>query len=170
MGETNDYVDAAAGAWSRVFPDRDLLAYAVVIRLIRAGSIAESSLDQVTARHGFGVRGDYDVLATLRRAHPASLRPQDIADRVMVSAPGITGRLDRLEKAGLITRRPHPSDRRATLIELTAQGIELADSTFQSILEAADRLLEGVPRSEQEDLAAGLRALMLVLGDLPRSL
>ena len=118
-----DYTDAATAAWSRIAPEVDLQPYGIVVRLIRAGRLMEASLDQIADNHGFDVHGDYEVLAALRRAHPTPLRPQDLADRVMISAPGMTGRLDRLENAGLITRAPHPTDRRSTLIEITPDGI-----------------------------------------------
>jgi DNA-binding MarR family transcriptional regulator len=38
----------------------------------------------------------------------------------------VTNAVDRLEKAGLVVRSPHPTDGRTTLIELTAEGRTLA--------------------------------------------
>jgi DNA-binding MarR family transcriptional regulator len=169
MEARSDYIDGAAAAWMRAFPGEDLGAYEVIFRIIRAGRIAESMLDQIAKQNGLGVRGDYDVLASLRRAHPKPLRPQDLADRVMISAPGITGRLDRLEAAGLIARKAHPTDRRATLISITAKGRRVADRAFASILQAINEMVEDVPPSVRADLAAALREMMVALGDTPRS-
>ena len=126
-------------------------------------------MNQIAKENGLGVRGDYDVLASLRRAHPKPLRPQDLADRVMTSAPGITGRLDRLEVAGLITRKAHPTDRRATLVSITAKGRRVADRAFASILQAVNEMVEDVPPTVRADLAAALREMMVALGDTPRS-
>ncbi len=168
MERRADYVDAAVDAWSQVFPDLDLRSYGTLLRLIRLGRIAEASIDQVTSEHGFDVSGDYEVLATLRRAHPTPLRPQDLADRVMISAPGITGRLDRLENAGYVSRVPHPTDRRATFIEITAQGIEIADSTLQSLAGEADMLLGLFADSRRGQLSQEQRELLLHLDDHPR--
>lgn len=165
MGLESDYTDAAAAAWSRVAPDLDLQAYGIVVRLIRAGRLMEASLDHVASAHRFDVRGDYEVLAALRRAHPTPLRPQDLADRVMISAPGITGRLDRLENAGLITRAPHPSDRRSTFIAITPAGIQRADQTIHSVASDASRLLDGFPTKRRERLTQELRELLIILGD-----
>ena len=193
MEERADYVDGAAAAWLRAFPGEDLAAYEVILeprttaqdlepfrnragrpyevifRIIRAGRIAESMMNQIAKENGLGVRGDYDVLASLRRAHPKPLRPQDLADRVMTSAPGITGRLDRLEVAGLITRKAHPTDRRATLVSITAKGRRVADRAFASILQAVNEMVEDVPPTVRADLAAALREMMVALGDTPRS-
>ncbi len=167
MDPGSDYTDAAAAAWKRIASDVDLLGYGVVIRLIRAGRLMEASLDQIADNHGFDVHGDYEVLAALRRAHPTPLRPQDLADRVMISAPGMTGRLDRLENAGFITREPHPTDRRSTFISITPAGIQLTDQTFRSVVNEADRLLNGFPTTRQRRLTQELRELLIILGDTP---
>ena len=168
MDPETDYTDAASAAWSRIAPDADLHGYGIVIRLIRAGRLMEASLDQISDNHGFDVHGDYEVLAALRRAHPTPLRPQDLADRVMISAPGMTGRLDRLENAGLITRASHPTDRRSTFISITPSGIQLTDQTFHSLVDEADRLLNGFPTTRRKRLTQELRQLLIILGDTPR--
>ena len=167
MDPGSDYTHAAAAVWSLVAPDVDLQGYGIVVRLIRAGRLMEASLDQIADNHGFDVHGDYEVLAALRRSHPTPLRPQDLADRVMISAPGMTGRLDRLENAGLITRTPHPTDRRSTLISITPSGIQHTDQTFRSIVDEADRLLDGFPTTRRRRLTQELRELLIILGDTP---
>ncbi len=167
MEPTGDFTDTAGSAWSRAFPDVDLLDYGIVIRIIRAGRLMGASLDRIAEDHGFGVRGDFEVLAALRRSHPDELRPQDLADRVMISAPGMTGRLDRLERAGLITRKPHPGDRRSTLISITTLGLEQADRTFHSVIDETGRLLDGLPNPQRRRLTQELRQLLVHLGDNP---
>lgn len=167
MDLESDYTDTAANAWSRIAPDLDLEAYGIVTRLIRTGRLLEASLDRTAGAHGFNVRGDYEVLAALRRAHPTPLRPQDLADRVMISAPGMTGRLDRLENAGLIKRAPHPTDRRSTSISITADGIELTDQTFHTVVDEANQLLDRIPTARRRRLTQGLRELLMILGDTP---
>jgi len=167
MDPETDYTDAATAAWTRIAPDADLQGYGIVIRLIRAGRLMEASLDQIADNHGFDVHGDYEVLAALRRAHPTPLRPQDLADRVMISAPGMTGRLDRLENVGLITRAPNPTDRRSTFISITPAGIQLTDQTFHSVVDEADRLLDGFPTTRRRRLTQELRELLIILGDTP---
>lgn len=58
--------------------------------------------------------------------------------------------LDRLEKAGLIERRPNPDDRRGTLATPAELGREKVASWFESAREAQDALLSGY---SAEDLA-----------------
>src|SRR5919106_1765060 len=86
--------------------------------------------------------GWQDVLATLRRTGPPyRLRPSEFSGALMLTSSGTTKRLDRLERAGLIERAPHPDDRRGTLIELTAAGRRLIDNVTEAHLENERRLL-----------------------------
>ena len=47
----------------------------------------------------------------------------------------VTNAVDRLEKAGLVTRVPHPTDRRTTLVEITDSGRRLAVSATEQLNE-----------------------------------
>lgn len=162
-----DVTGQAAHDWERVFPDEDLAAYELMVRLIRGGRIAENALVPGAVASGLDVAGDYEVLAALRRAHPTPLQPISIAKRVMTSAPGITGRLDRLEEAELIERRPHPTDRRAMLIYLTENGLDAAERAFGSMLEEMRSLAASLELSELKRAVSSLQTVMVALGDVP---
>ena len=94
------------------------------------------------------------VLA-LRRlaAQPLTLRA--LAERLAADPPYVTLMVDDLEKRGLAQRTPHPEDRRAKLVELTAAG--------RAAAERADAILDEPPAAlhdvAPEDLAALLRVL-----------
>ena len=60
------------------------------------------------------------LLQELQRGGPAIMR--DLATQLDATPRNMTALVDALEEAGLVARRPHPSDRRATLIELTPAG------------------------------------------------
>jgi DNA-binding MarR family transcriptional regulator len=61
--------------------------------------------------------------------------------------------LDRLEKAGLIERRPNPKDRRGTLIVPAKSGAEKAASWFESARRAQDELISSYSEMELEIIA-----------------
>ncbi|MBE9606709.1 MarR family transcriptional regulator [Acetobacteraceae bacterium H6797] len=63
----------------------------------------------------------FDLLAQLERA-PEGMTLGEISKRMMVSNGNVTGLATRLAEEGLIERRPHETDRRATLLALTARG------------------------------------------------
>jgi DNA-binding MarR family transcriptional regulator len=48
----------------------------------------------------------------------------DIAEALAITVGGTSQAVDRLEKAGYCRRRPHPEDRRSSIIELTPEGVE----------------------------------------------
>ena len=67
--------------------------------------------------------GEARVLATVARFGP--LRQSDLGDLTGMGAMSVTAFLDRLEKAGLIRRRPDPQDRRAKLVQVTDDAAPL---------------------------------------------
>lgn len=78
------------------------------------------------------------VLWQLRRHGPVTQRT--LADALGVSARTVTGLIDGLVATGFVTRQPHPTDRRATLITFTARGtsavrrLEREQATFVRLL------------------------------------
>ena len=48
--------------------------------------------------------------------------PRELSSRLGLTTGSVTAMLDRLEKYGLITRTPHPVDRRKTVVKVTAEG------------------------------------------------
>jgi DNA-binding MarR family transcriptional regulator len=60
-----------------------------------------------------------------RHADTESLRPSDLARRLDIAPRSATEVVDALEEKGLVVRRPSPTDRRATVLSLTAQGRDL---------------------------------------------
>jgi DNA-binding MarR family transcriptional regulator len=108
--------------------------------------------------------GEFDVLASLRRSGtPYQLTPTELFRTLMLSSGAMTNRLDRLEHAGLIVRLPDPSDRRGTLVGLTARGREIADVAVTAHVANEHRLLDTLSAEEQAQLAQLLRKLLVGL-------
>jgi DNA-binding MarR family transcriptional regulator len=91
----------------------------------------------------------------LRRltAEPATLRA--LAELLAADPPYVTLIVDDLEERGLVKRTPHPEDRRAKLVKLTAAG-RTAAARAEAILDEPPAALRDVPA---EDLEAMLRVL-----------
>jgi DNA-binding MarR family transcriptional regulator len=64
----------------------------------------------------------YEALALLSFARNGSMPMARMGERLQVHPTSVTSTVDRLERDGLVTRRPHPDDRRATLATLTSKG------------------------------------------------
>ncbi len=63
----------------------------------------------------------FDLMAQLDKA-PAGMNLGELSQRMMVSNGNVTGLAERLVTQGLLERRPSPTDRRAQLVSLTAEG------------------------------------------------
>jgi len=145
-----DVVDAITAQWQRERPDLELEAMAVFGRLGRLMNVATARIESVFTANGLQ-RGEFDVLAALRRSGaPFELNPSVLADTLMLSRAGMTGRIDRLETAGLVRRVADREDRRAVRVALTDQGRVLVDTVvvahtdnetaMLAVLKPADRV------------------------------
>src|SRR4051812_33062282 len=83
-------------------------------RLLRghAGVTRELSAS-LQAEHGLTIN-DYEALLLLSKAEEQSLRRIDLAERLVLTASGVTRLLDGLERAGWVAKRSCPSDARVT--------------------------------------------------------
>jgi DNA-binding MarR family transcriptional regulator len=88
-----------------------------------------------------------------------------ISDELGVTRRNITALVDALEEEGLVRRRPHPTDRRATVIELTPEGERRTDAMYDEHREAVAELFYGLSEEDQREL---IRLLGLLRGALRR--
>src|SRR6185312_8801651 len=156
-----DRADVAVDQWARERPDLPALPMAIFGRLADAAErVTRDHMDPLFAQSGLQ-RGEFDVLATLRRSgKPYMLSPTQLYEALMISSGGMTNRLDRLERAGLVERRPDSNDRRGKLIALTAAGQRVVDETIARHVANEERLLSVLTPAEQEKLNALLKKLI----------
>lgn len=74
--------------------------------------------------------------------------PSELARHTGLTSGAATAMLDRLEKAGLIERRPNPEDRRGTLIAPSKSGAEIVASWFESARKAQEELISSYSERE----------------------
>ena len=156
-----DRADAAIEQWARERPELPSLPMAMFGRLLEAAErVTRDHFNPLFAKAGLQ-SGEFDVLATLRRSgDPYMLSPTSLYEAMMISSGGMTNRLDRLERAGLIERRPDPNDRRGKLIALTAAGRRVIDETLTRHVANEERLMSVLSTAEQEKLNALLKKLI----------
>jgi DNA-binding MarR family transcriptional regulator len=156
-----DRADVAIEQWARERPELPALPMAMFGRLSEAAErVMRDHLNPLFAKAGLQP-GEFDVLATLRRSgEPYMLSPTSLYEAMMISSGGMTNRLDRLERAGFIERRPDPNDRRGKLIALTAAGRRVIDETLTRHVANEERLMSVLTTAEQEKLNALLKKLI----------
>ena len=91
---------------------------------------------------------------------------QALAAALEVSPRNITGLVDALEAPGYVARRPHPSDRRATLVTLTDLGTTTMVAMVRDHEHLAADLVRGIPGAEVSLLAEQLGGIADRLRDL----
>src|SRR3954452_14213918 len=127
-----DHVGRLMAQWRRERPDLDPSPQGVMGRLHRLAARLTDELVALYSEYGLG-EGEFDVLATLRRAGaPYELTPGDLARWTMVSSGAVPKRVDRCVEQGWVTRRVSESDQRGRVIALTAAGRELIDRAFDA--------------------------------------
>ncbi|WP_309083517.1 MarR family transcriptional regulator [Chelativorans sp.] len=156
-----DHVDRLRRQWARELPDLDTEPMAILGRAYRLSNLVRGSIEATFAAFGLD-RGEFDVMATLRRSGPPyRLTPTELYTSLMISSGGLTHRLDRLEKAGLIRREKSPNDGRSVLVALTDAGVARAEEAFRTDMANESSFLKALEPKEREMLAALLRKLIV---------
>jgi DNA-binding MarR family transcriptional regulator len=161
-----EQVDGIVAQWEAERPDLDLSpvrVYGLIAQIqIHSTSFINASLQP------FGlVRGTFDVLTALRRAGaPYALTPKQIAASLLLSAAGLTHRLDRLESMRLIARLPEPMDRRTVRIQLTAAGEAQINAAIPAVFDAQRERLRSLGPERQASLLTELTAFAAAVSAL----
>jgi DNA-binding MarR family transcriptional regulator len=164
MKTPQDPVDAIIEQWATVRPDLDTAAMEVFGRVFRLARTMGDRMERAYAPHGIS-RGEFDVLATLRRSDaPYTLSPRQLSATLMLTTGGMTGRLDKLERAGLLRRSPDPHDRRGLQVTLTDKGLRLIDEAVTAGLAVQTEALAHLDEERAGQLADLLRELLMGTG------
>jgi DNA-binding MarR family transcriptional regulator len=86
-----------------------------------------------------------------------------ISDELGVTRRNITALVDALEEEGLVRRKPHPTDRRATVIEMTGQGERTMDRLYDEHRAAVAELFDVLGAEDQGELTRMLGTLRAAL-------
>jgi MarR family transcriptional regulator for hemolysin len=114
-------------------------------------------IDKRLKHLGIGQAGWMTIAMIAKSAEPMSQRA--LADVVGVEGPSMVSMLDRLEREGLVTRAPSPTDRRVKLVHLTEAGTTLYQQVREQANAVRSTLLGDLP---PERLAAATELLELL--------
>src|SRR5262249_15432366 len=89
-----------------------------------------------------------------------SCKMGEIGARLGVTPRNVTKLVDALEREGLVARKPHPHDRRATLVGLTDRGAAVCRESLQANHVAAAGLFARLGARDRRQLARILRQLL----------
>jgi len=130
-------------------------------KMARIALHINSDAEAIFSRFGVTHAG-FQVLASLYRAGaPYRRSPSRVARGLMLSGAGLTGRMDQLERVGLLQRSRDRDDRRAVVVELTSAGRRLVRAAFPEFVASHARLLgQALEAEQQSTLSALLRTVL----------
>ena len=129
------------------------------LRLARANAVLVRRFDNALgSQHGISF-SDFQLLNHLARAPGGKLRRVDLADRVGLTASGVTRTLLPLEKIGLISREPDPRDARVGFAAITAVGHEMAINAT-AVVDLVSREAVGIIEPLQRDAFSAMLGAM----------
>lgn len=96
------------------------------LNIVRTASVLSADFEQIFRPYDLTAT-QYNVLRILRGADAEGLCRNEVRDRLLTRMPDATRLLDRMEKAGLISRSREQEDRRLVTTRLTRKGRQLVD-------------------------------------------
>ncbi|MFD6437078.1 MarR family winged helix-turn-helix transcriptional regulator [Streptomyces venezuelae] len=159
-GAPRDWTDGHVERWLPVMPTLDpdiegavtrMKKLTVHLRRVREQSLVDFDLE----------RHEFDTLHKLAGRGGAA-GPSELAADLDLAPASITGRLDGLERRGLVRRTPSKKDRRRIDVELTESGTSAWEGAMAVLGREEERLLCVLPAKERRQLSDMLRRIMAV--------
>ncbi len=166
--DEEDATDRHLKVWEAMFtaPDgRDRETEGALHRAVRVHQASDRRLKVVLQDDALS-HDEYMTLHVLvggqTKGRPRST-PAQLADLAGVSRAGMTGRLDKLERAGLVTRTPDSDDRRSVIVEITPAGRSAWERVATRWSTEERSLFDALDIDELKQLNALLRKAFLAL-------
>ena len=155
------HVQLALATWPQIDPAVE----GIVTRISKASRQLDAEMRTSLAHVGL-TKEEFKVLVQL---HAGPQTHGALCRQLEVSTGAMTNRLDKLERAGLVSRSEDPNDRRGVMLTLTQSGAERLDAYIDLGAHRERQLLEGLSRSDKRQLNELLTKLVDSLdAELPR--
>jgi DNA-binding MarR family transcriptional regulator len=156
-----DPIDEAARQWALRWGAVPQMH--AVTSLMRVHRLLLGRLDEVLRPHGLTF-ARYEALVLLTFSRNGSLPLGKMGERLQVHPTSVTSIVQRLESAGLVVRRPHPTDGRTVLAEISEAGRSLVEAATADLV-TAEFGLAAMTENRLRDLSDLLRPLRHEAGD-----
>jgi DNA-binding MarR family transcriptional regulator len=156
-----DPITRADDLWARRWGS--VPAMTAITSIMRAHQILLSRVDAVVKPYGLTF-ARYEALVLLTFSRTGELSLSKIGERLMVHPTSVTNTVDRLERAGLVSRRPNPMDGRGVLAAITDQGRRVVENATRDLM-AMEFGLETYGPEACREIFEVLRPLRVAAGD-----
>jgi DNA-binding MarR family transcriptional regulator len=156
-----DPIEEAARQWAERWGAVDEMR--AVTNIMRVQQLVLGQLDDLLRAHGLTF-ARYEALVLLTFSRHGSLPLGKMGDRLQVHPTSVTSIVDRLEAAGQVMRRRHPTDGRTVLAEITPTGRAAVEAATSDLV-AADFGIGVLSADQLHALSALLRPIRRAAGD-----
>jgi DNA-binding MarR family transcriptional regulator len=153
--EVDEHVVSAVAKWPVIDPEVE----GIVVRLDKIDRLIDKTAAVNLARFDL-MYGEFKVLIAL---HNGPRTHGSLSHELVVSTGAMTNRLDKMERTGLVARKPDPADRRGVLLELTDSGRQRLDDYIELAGKRERELLSALDEDEKQQLNQLLRKLLAAL-------
>ncbi|HXG63904.1 MAG TPA: MarR family transcriptional regulator [Blastocatellia bacterium] len=134
------------------------LNHEALLGIVRTAALIQKLSDRFFGR--FGVTdAQFNILMILRYQGAGGLSQQELSEKLVVTKSNMVGLVDRLEKAGYVERRPHPTDRRFNQIVLTRKGLRLLEHVEADYFQEVDKLMSALNESQKKAIILSMEKL-----------
>ena len=123
----------------------------IILNVIRTGEALLNLVEAFVKARGLPSSSALIVLEILR-GEGGPLTPSEVASRGFLSRPALSGVMTTLEHRGLLRRSPHPTDRRQTLVEITAKGLHVLEKLLPELHRAEVTWTSGLTKTQKATL------------------
>src|SRR6201993_3010051 len=132
------------------------------LNIVRTSDQLQIRFARLLREYGLTSPTQYNILRILR-GEGKPLPILEIASRTITIVPGITGLIDRLERAGFVNRLRCDTDRRVIPVALTDQGAKILADLDKPVLALHRRLMGHLSRAELQELSRLLEKVRAAL-------
>jgi DNA-binding MarR family transcriptional regulator len=159
----NDPIAEARRHWADRWGEEAAQSMAAITSIVRAQQLLLSRYEELLKP--FGVTfARYELLQLLSFTRTGELPVGKIGERLQVHRSSVTNAVDKLIAQGLVTRRPHPEDGRASLVAITPEGRGVAARATE-VLNAEEYAVKALAPEDREALTRILGTLRRDAGD-----
>lgn len=164
-----DSVEQVVAQWRAERPDLNPWPSAVAARILRLATHLRRQGERSLESLGLSWESFEMLAALLRSGPPYALNPTTLYRSMLLTSGAMTNRLDKAEEAGLVRRASDPTDRRATLVQLTPVGRVIANEAIELYFRDIGAALGALSAKDRGQLAALLSSALLGMENSARA-